>query len=545
MLINPGVGQAFGAGVLARPIVVFDMAFHQTGDTRPKHTVTNAASSLSAALRRERAATPYFLSRPLLGNGNRRIRFPKEMRAQERPLIFALSLYDHMFKEVQRETEIIKDLYPGARIMMGGPSVNTTENLLGLAPFFPHVDALVKGDGEAVVSEVVRALMNGGVGDGGISDTLRGVFIRTDGFQYLDNRVGVLDPDGFDAQGGVKAYPALIEDMKRWKALVLSTSRGCRYHCVFCSHQYHPRRVQWSAQRTVEELRRIKGMIERGVLPKEAQRISFQDDDFFQDRRRAMEFLDLVAGDPALRNFFRFSFTSSVRSLVKRGRADAKLLDAIGRVKTRVIFIGTDGFHPSTLRALKGNHYTFEDAGLLIRELDDRGIHQFHNVILTYPGITKVELGETLYNMSELLIDYGGTLKLDIANISPIAYESNGLMKDIRTNARPKVIRSDRGDRKMLPVQCGLVDKELQNWLARVLRKPFFNGKRARRFLRQMGRVDPDAKYFLKLRKRFLPPEVDIHGVLRQRSGRALLQIIALSEMLEDFKREFPQEKID
>jgi len=516
-----------------RPIVVFDMAFKSASDYRAKVSVTNAGRFLSAALRQEGIATPYFLNRPLRESGARRIAFPDGMRAGERPLIFALSLYDILFAEAQEETEIIKDLYPGAKIMIGGPSVNATQNLMRLVPFFPHADAFVKGDGEGVIGGVVRALGRGWL------EPIKGAYIRNDGFEYLNNDTAVLDRNEFNSMEGVKAYPALIEDLERVGRLELSTSRGCKYSCAFCVHEYHGRRIDWTAERIVEELWRIKGMVGRGILPPAALRIEFVDDDFFQRRRRALDFLELVAADPALRNSFSFSYTSSVGSLLRRGEVDVELLDAIARVRTRQIAIGTDGFHQSTLEALKGGTYTWDQARLVMKELHARRIGQTHFVILTHPGITRLELLETFRNMTKVLLGFGSTLRLTIGNIYASALEGSPLMDDALARNVPETIDNDAGDVKVLPLHCQLTDKTLNRWLLHALWQPFFNGKRDRRRLARLGRSMPVVKKFLRLRKKHLPDKATVYQALRNESDNSLIQAIAIAELLKSYRRFF------
>lgn len=457
-----------------KPIVVFDMSFLNPKNRASRREfyriVSGAAQGLAAALRKHKAATPFFLSAPLVQqNGSGRISFPKEWNAANRPLIFALSLYDYLFKETQAEVKAIKMAYPNARIIIGGPSVNTCKNLTELASFFPEADALVRGDGEPIITPLVKALSGNPVDINAVAK-LKGVYVKSNGYVYRDEGINLLSEEEFNAQPGLTAYPALVQGIEKTGELVLHTSRGCKYRCIFCSDKYHPRPIYWSAKRITQELQRIREMIKKGILPQEARRINFSDDDFFQNTERAIEFLQIVAGDPSLKNFFSFDFQGSVGSFFREGRLNSKLLDLLTQVKTGYITLGTDGFHPITLRYLRKGGYKWEMVQELTKALHQRNILQQHYVILTYPGITRQMLIETLENMMELLVNYGANI--GGFNATMTVSESNALSDIFTSYPQRYTVQSETGIEKRLPFIMPLIDRDLAKELHLFLRLP-------------------------------------------------------------------------
>ncbi len=410
-----------------KPLLVFDMAL-PSKNGRTTTAVSGAAFSLATSLRRAKVATPYFMQTPFaVTTKGRRISFPKQFEAESRPLIFALTLYDSYFAAIQEEVRAIKQFYPEARILIGGPSVNTCTDLKELAQFFPEATALVKGDGEEVLIELAQTLAREEI-DWQKIETLNGLYIQEAGREYCNETASVLNPENFNDLPGITAYPVLIQDIKARGSLEISTSRSCKYRCVFCSHKYHQQPLYWTAERITEELFRIKDMIKKGILPGQARWLCFNDDDFFQDTERAIRFLEIVADDPSLGKYFGFDFQGSVGSFFIKKKINVELLDLLARLKYVHIGLGTDGFHPHALKHLRKGGYTWAMAQELMAQLYKREIPQQHYVILTYPDLTPQILYETAENILDLLEQYKNGFSLSFSFFL-VGDESNGLLK--------------------------------------------------------------------------------------------------------------------
>jgi radical SAM superfamily enzyme YgiQ (UPF0313 family) len=467
-----------------KPIVVFDMNISVQNVRRPNRefcAVSGAAMYLAAALEKERIATPFFMRTPLVQQEHSNVPFPKKLNAAARPLIFCLSVYDNLFLEIQAEIKALRNAYPEAKIILGGPSVSPCKDLGDLASFFPEADALIKGDGEKVLPALIKALSEGTADKTAISQ-LGGVYFREGTFVHQNETVNVLSTKELNSSTGVKAWAALVRDIRQSKELKLHTSRSCQYKCIFCSHKYHPYPIYWSAERIVQELKKIKALMEKGKLPAEACRIHFTDDDFFQDRSRAITFLQKVVADSSLREFFSFSFQASAGSLLFEHAPDTELLDLLTKIKVEELHLGTDGFHPKTLRFLIKGGYTWSETQDLIEALHQRNIRQIHFVILTYPLISRETLVQTLENLIRLSQQYGENIDF-VINIYLTAYETNRLMPLAKKLGLPQVMADLLGittvitsaDRKerCLPISLPIIeDDRLQQELDDLLFTP-------------------------------------------------------------------------
>ena len=68
-------------------------------------------------------------------------------------------------------------------------------------------------------------------------------------------------------------------------------------------------------------------MIQKKQLPAEAYNIQFSDDDFLQNRQRAIDFFKLLAADKNLVDDFGFDIVTSVGDYYKQGKFDYELLN--------------------------------------------------------------------------------------------------------------------------------------------------------------------------------------------------------------------------
>lgn len=528
----PAAGTATSKG--RKPVVVFDMNFSSKVHHKARYNeVTHAGLCLAQALRKSGTATPHFLTKPLSEQRNGgNLPLPKNSQ----PLIFALSLYDYVFAEIIREVSLISALYPDAKIIVGGPSVNTCKSLKELASFFPRVTAFVKGDGEKVFPGLISALAKSAIDKFAIYK-LQGVYVKDGDFEYCDETTNVLSEQELNERPGITAYPALIGSTKSSGLLSLHTSRGCLYRCVFCSDKYHAQPIHWTAERIVQELRRISQMIKKGVLPREAKTIWFTDDDFFHDRQRVIDFLTLVANDPNLRNTFKFTFQGSVASFFHNGKLDLMVLYLLTRVKVEKLCIGTDGHHPFALKYFGKGNSTHEMARELMRALEAFEIRQLHYVIMTYPEITSDILIETLENILRAYRVFKKTIAFSF-NFFLIAVDGNALMRLAERRFRPKHVASPTGAVKHLPFNLPILDEELNETFSGLLEQPFIDAKS----IKEMGRRGLHASRCRKKLKRLtgklvkwrknLPRDYSLEEALKDGGFGNLIQVMALRQIL-------------
>ncbi len=188
-----------------------------------------------------------------------------------------------------RLAEIIKEAYPPAWVVLGGPHMSTTAR--DTLTRVKAVVGVVMGEGENTITELVRALQNGG----GLEKVL-GLAYR-DGENVVVNSSRPLIAD-------LNLLPMPARHLEPWDlyncylqvpgegelpAANMMTSRGCPFSCNFCATPINwGRRVRGLSPENV--LREIEHLVQRY----EARVIWFYDHTFNYDPQRLVRICDLI-----------------------------------------------------------------------------------------------------------------------------------------------------------------------------------------------------------------------------------------------------------
>ncbi len=170
---------------------------------------------------------------------------------------------------------------PDQSIIVGGRAATfSTEEIFRACP---HVDFVVRGDGEETISELFS---------GRPLDAIHGLSYRDNGsVLHNPNRRFDTIPAGIlpDREGRRQPYHIRMGAIGTGIAIdLLSSSRGCPFHCKFCTFSRTPlgEKRPWSGrspQAVVAELERL-----------EADHVLFTDDHFAADIDRVEELCDLI-----------------------------------------------------------------------------------------------------------------------------------------------------------------------------------------------------------------------------------------------------------
>lgn len=182
----------------------------------------------------------------------------------------------------------IREKLPNALVLQGGPDASARGKV---ALEESGADALVPGEGELATEMLLRAYQDGSDFSG-----IPGIFWRDKNGEVVGNPGPVPLVEDVDTL----PFPAydLIHLPDYWRHQTMSplpprkyaavfSSRGCPYRCIWCHRVFGKRFRAHSAERMVEEiefLRRRYGVNE----------FEFIDDIFNHDRRRVLEFCDLL-----------------------------------------------------------------------------------------------------------------------------------------------------------------------------------------------------------------------------------------------------------
>jgi radical SAM superfamily enzyme YgiQ (UPF0313 family) len=237
----------------------------------------------------------------------------------------------------------------GIPVILGGPHVTFLAE-----EAMEHADYVIRGEGEKPLSAFIDAWE----GRGDLSG-VPSLSYRLDG-QIVHNpcQSSAIDMDLIPVPdpGLLKAAGLVLEP---GTTIPVQTSRGCPYHCSFCSvtgmfgNKYRFR----STEKVIEELRRYNHR---------KNTVFFYDDNFAANPRRAKDLLRAI-----IRERFRFTWTAQVRADVAR---DPELIALMKKARCRGLFIGFESVNSRSLEAMK-KRQTVEEIGRAARVLRKNRIH--------------------------------------------------------------------------------------------------------------------------------------------------------------------------
>jgi radical SAM superfamily enzyme YgiQ (UPF0313 family) len=200
--------------------------------------------------------------------------------AEYQPAVVGLSVMTFQRRTARRIIQLIGDLRPDARIVVGGYDPSLAPDVWEADP---GVDAIVNGEGDITFRELLRAWERGDTLSGipGLSFRSAGGFVRNPPRHVSTLEGEVLPPKR--AARVLDGYTVLGRPVD-----VVETSRGCTYDCSFCSiiemrgRNFHT----WPIARVVADIRDAH---DRG-----ARAIFLVDDNITLNVRRFRELCDAI-----------------------------------------------------------------------------------------------------------------------------------------------------------------------------------------------------------------------------------------------------------
>jgi radical SAM superfamily enzyme YgiQ (UPF0313 family) len=259
----------------------------------------------------------------------------------------------------------------------------------------PHVDFVVRSEGEETLPELIDVLEAGG--DPG---TVKGIGFRRDGQTVLTElRPFIQDLDRLPIadRGLLDTFPRYLSG----RAMNVSGIRGCPYRCTFCQptlHNLFGKKIRArSPEHMVSELLYLKARY--GV------RDFFFVDDMFTVRKSWLEGFGKALEASGLRGKIRFSVNSRVDHI------DEETIRLLKSFNTYYILLGLESGSQKMLDVChKGT--TLEQARNAIRLARKHGIRTHAYMLLGLPGETAETLKETEDFIAELRPD---TLQISVA----------------------------------------------------------------------------------------------------------------------------------
>ena len=207
----------------------------------------------------------------------------ERIRQAQADVIVIAALFTPFYREALHVAALAKAVDPTRPVIMGGAHVNACPAQV-LAD--PHVDFVVLGEGERTLPELVRAL---GDNRPAAISSICGVGYKTRGKLVV--------PEHGDLIEDIDTLPLPARDLidpARYtlggkRLTMLLTSRGCPYHCTFCS-------IFLTAGRQFRT-RSISGIIHEMQLCQEhfgTKIFDIEDDNFSFDQKRATAILRAI-----------------------------------------------------------------------------------------------------------------------------------------------------------------------------------------------------------------------------------------------------------
>ena len=302
------------------------------------------------------------------------------------PSIIGIStLYSTSYKGMLDIAQCCSDIFPSAIIVAGGGvPTNMYEEIFENSTCF---DALCYAEGEKPLLGLVEADDKLWYLEKNPSWITRRKVESGQSFQYdfIENLdeipfydFNILKPDEYDFNPTIATYRAIYEKEQSFPAM---TSRGCPYHCCFCSaNTIHGRKVRYySIPRVREDLKRLKDQYG-------AKTIVFQDDHFMAKRQRVFKILEIVK---ALQIDVFFQNALAMCAL------DRKMLEALKIAGINLLVLSIESGSNRVLREIMHKPHNLSIIKQVVDDCHELEIYTDVNIMIGLPGETKQDIEDT------------------------------------------------------------------------------------------------------------------------------------------------------
>lgn len=305
---------------------------------------------------------------------------------QYNPDIVGISIACTNFYEGLRTANLVKTI-SDAFVVIGGPHAT-----LRAKSFikYPEVDAVVLGEGEYSLIEIIKRIEVGQSLEG-----CKGCYCKVDGkivYNALRERINDLNSLPSPARHLVrqKSYPRIYSFGQIKRPIdTVCTSRGCPYNCTFCSSRelWGPKYRYRSSENVVDEIELlVKNYGTKGIY--------FREDNFTLNKKRVIRLCDELIK----RNINVEWECSSRVDLV-----DEDLLKKMHEAGCKSIWYGFESGSPRTLKIISKG-ITIEKSRRAVKLTKKAGINIGGSFMIGIPGETKEDVIKTYNFIKELAL---------------------------------------------------------------------------------------------------------------------------------------------
>jgi anaerobic magnesium-protoporphyrin IX monomethyl ester cyclase len=308
----------------------------------------------------------------------------KEIEIEGSPSIIGISsLFTPSYKSMLEIASCCSEISKNSIIIAGGGvPTNMANEIFGESDDF---DALCYGEGEEPLLDLVNAknkiecLENSScwITQSKIKNKYKNYTNHL--IENLDkippNDYSILDLEGYKLNPTILSYNFI--DNKE-DSFPLMTSRGCPYHCCFCSsHSVHGRKMRYySLERVREDIKNLKEKYGARV-------IIFQDDHFMFDEKRVFNIIDI------LREFQMTAFFPNSLALYTLKR---KMLEALKSVGVNQLVLSIESGSDRVLKEVMHKPLNLSIVKQVADDCRSLNIYTDINLLIGLPGEKKQDI---------------------------------------------------------------------------------------------------------------------------------------------------------
>ena len=269
------------------------------------------------------------------------------------PHVVAVTALTPEVYAAQDVLRLTKRLAPAAFTIVGGHHATLLPDDFAI----PETDAIILGEGEHILAQLIRALEAG--------DSLASIpnlrYRRPDGSIHSTTRIAPtipIDSTPLPRRDLVERHRSKYFFLFDKPDTTMATGRGCPYRCTFCSvwEFYDGRTSMMSPQRVLSELRTLK-----------TDHVTFVDDNFLLHAKREDAIADLIRAEGITK---RYSIECRTDSIVRH----PELVKKWANVGLYAVLLGLEGSDTMLASVGKSNSAatneraiaTLQDLGILI-----------------------------------------------------------------------------------------------------------------------------------------------------------------------------------
>ncbi len=293
------------------------------------------------------------------------------------PDIVGITSMTSTFSSALQAARIIKDFYPRALIVLGGPHATIMD--VATLRDCAYVDVVVRREGEETLLDLARHVAECRKFDdvAGITFRKNEEILRTPDRPFIQN-LDELPYPAYHLFPLEKYRPG--SSFFRKKVLPIMTSRGCPFHCSFClsSEMVGNRFRVRSPKKVVDELEWLKN--EHG-----AEAFSFYDDTLTLDKERSYSIFEQMQ-----ERGLDLPWNCQTRT----DQVSKEILTKMAKAGCQFVSFGIESGSPQLLKTMN-KETTIEQNAKVIKWAKEAGLLVATSVIVGYPGETVETLQET------------------------------------------------------------------------------------------------------------------------------------------------------